>query len=90
MIKTAIDPSTPISITQIVQRNDTKPDCYSAIGQHLLDNDQCTLNYDNKRFSILAAARSTFHFNLLETAYIKTRRRVLCIQQEFVYTMKLF
>ena len=40
------------------KRTDTKPDCDSAIGQHLLDN-------DNKRFSILAAARSSFHLNLL-------------------------
>ena len=55
------------------KRTDTKPDCDSAIGQHLLENDQCALNYDNKRFSILAAARSSFHLNILEAAYIKTR-----------------
>ena len=48
------------------KRNDTKPDCDSAIDQHLEDNDQCVLNYDNKRFSILATAPSSFHFNLLE------------------------
>ena len=72
------------------KRTDTTPDCGSAIGQHLLDNDQCALNYDNKRFSILAAARSSFHLNLLEAAYIKTRRPVLCRQKEFVYTLKLF
>ena len=54
------------------KRNDTKPDCDSAIDEHLLDNDQCALNYDSKRFSILGAARSSFHFNLLEVAYIKT------------------
>ena len=45
------------------KRNDTKPDCDSAIGQHLLENDQCALNYDNKQFSILAAARNSFHLN---------------------------
>ena len=67
-----------------------KPDCDSAIGQHLLDNDRCALNYDDKRFSILAAARSSFHLNLLEATYIKTRRTVLCRQKEFVYTLKLF
>ena len=65
------------------KRNDTKPDCDSAIGQHLLENDQCAINYDNKRFSILAAARSSFHLNLLNAAYIKTRRPVLCEQKEF-------
>ena len=72
------------------KRNDTKPNCDSAIGQHLLDNEQCALNYDNKWFSILAAARSFFNLNLLETAYIKTRRSVLGRQKEFVYTLKLF
>ena len=71
------------------KRNDTKPDCNSAIGQHILENDQCALNYDNKRFSILAA-RSSFHLNLLEAAYIKTQHPVLCRQKEFVYALKLF
>ena len=69
--------------------NDTKPDCDSAIVQHLLENDQCALNYDIKRFSILAAARSSFHLNLLEAAYIKTRRPALCRQKEFVYIQTL-
>ena len=72
------------------QRNDTKPDCDSAIGQHLSENDQCALNHNNKRFSFLATARSSFHLNLLEAAYIKTRRPVLCKQKEFVYALKLF
>ena len=72
------------------KRTDTKPDCDSTIGQHLLDNDRCTLNYDDKRFAILAAARSSFHLNLLEATYIKTRRPVLYRQKEFVYTLKLF
>ena len=72
------------------KRNNTKPDCDSAIGQHLLENDQCTLNYDNKGFPILATARSSFHLNLLEAAYIKTRRPVLCKQKEFVYVFELF
>ena len=56
----------------------------------VLDNDRCALNYDDKRFSILAAARSSFHLNLLEATYIKTRRPVLCRQKEFVYTLKFF
>ena len=72
------------------KRTDTKPDCDFAISQHLLDNDRCALNYDDKRFSILAAARSSFHLNLLEATYIKTRRPVLCRQKELVYTLKLF
>ena len=72
------------------KRNDTKPDCDSAIGQHLLENDQCALNCDNQRFSILATARSFFHLNLLKAVYIKTQRPALCKQKEFVYALKLF
>ena len=72
------------------KRNDTKLGCDFAIGQYLLENDQCALNYDNKWFSILATTRSSFHLNLLEAAYIKTRRPVLCKQKEFVYALKLF
>ena len=72
------------------KRKDTKPDCHSAIRQHVLKNDQCALNYDNKRFSILATACSSFHLNPLEAAYIKTQRPALYRQKEFVYTLKLF
>ena len=57
-------------------RNDTKPDCDFATGQHLLDNDQCALNYDNKRFSILATARSSFHLNLLEVLISRSSARL--------------
>ena len=71
------------------KRNGTKPVCDAVIGQHLLENDQCAFDYDDKRFSILATARSSFHLNLLEAAYIKTRRPVLCRQKEFVYALKL-
>ena len=60
------------------KRKDTKPDCDSVNGQHLLENDQCALNYDDKRFSILDTARSSFHLNLLEPAYLKTQRPALC------------
>ena len=47
------------------KRTDTKPDCDSAIGQHLLDNHRCALNYDDKRgfqSSPLCAALSILIF----------------------------
>ena len=90
MVKTTIVSYTPISTTQIVQTKRHKPDCDFAIGQHLLENKQCALNSDNKWFSILATARSSFHLNLLEAAYIKTQRPALYRQKEFVYALKLF
>ena len=83
MVETTIDPSTPISTTPD-RANEPTPN--RTIGfchcQYLLDNDQCALNYDNKRFSILAAARSSFHLNLLEAAYIKTWHPMLCRQKD--------
>ena len=75
---------------RLCKRNDTKPDCDSAIGQNLLQNDQCALNYDNNRFSFLATAHSSFHLNLLEAVYTKTQRPAVCRQKEFVYALKLF
>ena len=66
------------------------PDCDSAIGQHLLDNEQCAANYNDKRFKILAVARNSFHLCLLEATFIKIKHPVLCKQKEFVYTLKLF
>ena len=66
------------------------PDCDSAIGQHLLDNEQCAANYNDKRFKILAVARNSFHLCLLEATFIKTKHPVLCKQKEFVYTLKFF
>ena len=66
------------------------PDCDSAIGQHLLDNEQCAANYNDKRFKTLAVARNSFHLCLLEATFIKTKHPVLCKQKEFVYTLKLF
>ena len=72
------------------KRKDTKPDCHSAIGQQLSENDQCALNYDNKQFSILATIRRSFHLNLFEAVYIKSQRPVICRQKVFVDALKLF
>ena len=49
------------------------PDCDSTISLHFLENEQCALNYENKRFSIFAIARSLFHLNLLEAVYINSQ-----------------
>ena len=62
------------------KRTDTKPGCDSAISQHLLDNDRCALNYDDKRFSILAAARSSFHLCIVSVFYcFCSSMIILCI-----------
>ena len=72
------------------KQSDTEQSFESAIGRHAIENEQCALNYHSKRFSILTIARSSFHLNLLEAAYIKTQRPVLCRQKEFVHTLKIF
>ena len=61
----------------------------SAIGQHLLDNAQCALHCSNKKFSILARSRSSFHLSALEATFIKSVNPLLCKQKEFVYSMKI-
>ena len=69
------------------------PDCDSAIEQHLLDNEQCAANYNDKYFIILAVACNSFDLCLLKATFIiriKTRQPVLCKQKEFVLTLKLF
>ena len=61
----------------------------SAIGQHLLDNAQCALHYNNEKFSILARGRSSFHLSALEATFIKSLNSLLCKQKEFVYSLKI-
>ena len=59
------------------KRNHTKPDCDSAIGQHLLEHDYCALNYDNKRFSILATAHS-FSISIISYKLLLSRPSARC------------
>ena len=56
------------------------PECDSAIGQHLRENDQCAANYNDDQCSILDmdTACSLFHLSLLEASYNKVRRPNLC------------
>ena len=75
---------------QACKRKQPTPECDSAIGQHLLENDQCVTNYNDDQSSILDTARSPFHLSLLEASYIKVRRPNLCKQKKFVYALKLF
>ena len=69
------------------ERKQLTPECDSAIGQRLLENDQCAAKYNDDQFSILDTARSPFHRSLLEASYIKARRPNLCKQKEFAYTL---
>ena len=44
----------------------------------------------NDNFRIIGQARSSFHLGVLESVYIKIQDPVLCRQQEFVFSLKLF
>ena len=62
----------------------------SAIGQHLLECNQCARNYSDLQFKILITARSQFHLSQLEAVYISRRKPELCRQKQFVFTLQLF
>ena len=63
--------------------------CDSAIGQHLLENEECAKHYNDAQFSILAAARSSFHLSVLEATYINSLQPILCRQNEFVCSLQI-
>ena len=62
----------------------------SVIGQHLLNNAQCSLHYNNEKFSILVRGRSFFHLSALEATFIKSFNPLLSKQKEFVNSLKIF
>jgi len=47
--------------------------------------------YDaDDNFLIICQARSSIHLSGLESVYIRTQNPVLCRQQEFVFSLRLF
>ena len=67
-----------------------EPESDSAIGQYLLESNQCARNYSDSRFKILTTARFQFHLSLLEAVYISRKKTDLCRQKQFVFTLQLF
>ena len=55
-----------------------EPESDSAIGQHLLESNQCARNYSDSQFKILTTGRSQFHLSLLEAVYISRIKPDLC------------
>ena len=49
---------------------------FSAIGQHLLQNPICALEYNDNKFSILARGRTSFPLSTLEATCIKTSKPI--------------
>ena len=46
--------------------------------------------YTDDNFRIIGQARSSFHLGVLESVYIKTQNPVLCRQNEFAFSLKIF
>ena len=65
-----------------------EPESDSAIGQHLLQSNQCAHNYSDSHFKILTTARSQFHLNLLEAVYISRKKTDSCRQKQFIFTLQ--
>ena len=67
-----------------------EPESDSAIGQHLLESNQCARNYSDSRFKILTTVCFQFHLSLLESVYILRKKTDLCKHKQFVFTLQLF
>ena len=72
------------------KNNNSKINCESAIGQHLLTNPECAKTYTDYNFQIIGQARSSFHFSVLESVYIKTQNPVSCKQKDFFFSLGFF
>ena len=75
---------------RICKKNNSKINCESAIGQHLIANPECAKTYTDDNFRMIGQARSSFHLSFLESVYIKTQNPVFCRQKEFVFLLVLF
>ena len=63
-----------------------EPESDSAIGQHLLESNQCACNYSDLQLKILTTARSQFHLSLLEAVYI-LRKKQTCASKSSSYSL---
>ena len=67
-----------------------KKNYFSAIGQHLVDNQVCAKNFTREKFSVVARAENSFQLHILEALYIQSLKPRLCKQKKFVYQTRLF
>ena len=62
----------------------------SAIGQHLINNPECTKTYSGDNFRTIGQARSSCHLNFLESLYIETQTQSCRNKKEFIVSLGLF
>ena len=70
---------------RLYENNNSKINCESAIGQHLLTNPDYVTTYTDANFWIIGQARSSFHLSVLETVYIESQNPVLCKQKDCIF-----
>ena len=58
---------------RLCKNNNSKINCESAIGQHLLMNPECAKTYTDDNFRIIGQGRSSFHLSVLESVYIRLK-----------------
>ena len=75
---------------RLCKNNNSKINCESAIGQHLLTNPECAKTYTDDNFRIIGQGRSSFHLSVLESVYVKTQNPVLCKQKDFIFSLGIF
>ena len=73
---------------RLCKNNNSKINCESAIGQHLLTSAECSKTYTDDNFRINRQARSSFHLSVLESVYIETQNPVLCKQKDFIFCLE--
>ena len=72
--KTTLTRTQPNRKCKAKSKTQFEPESDSAIGQHLLESNQCARNYSDSPFKILTTARSQFHLSLLEAVYILRKK----------------
>ena len=82
-------PSRTLPTRDCKTKTSSSHNCDSAIGLHLLQNDECAKFYNDQQFSILAKARTPFHLAALEATYITIHQPVLCRHKKFVYALQI-
>ena len=75
---------------RLCKNNNSKINCESAIGHHLLTNPECAKTYTDDNFRIIGQGRSSFHLSVLESVYVKTQNPVLRKQKDFIFSLGIF
>ena len=57
---------------RLCKSKNSKINCESTIGQHLLTNTECAKTYTDNTFRIIGQARSSFHLSILKSVYFKS------------------